>query len=349
MFKMERQGKMPLEQHPVPQQISAYQFRLVGDMTLKQFGLLSLGCIAALIVHSLPMVDFFKWSLIIFFVFCGFALAFLPIQERPLEKWIVAFIKAIFSPAQYVWKKEPHKLAIFETSVKTISTQKAPIPRGDRKQLTEYLQTLPTEPQSPLDQQEENFVKKALNMFQLIKIPSPAPQFQPSPPLVKTVIEKPIPKAPVSKPKPAPKPKVAKSIKKETAPRPKRLLIRLPGEPSLKKKATMEAKSSSDLPFPEPPSQPNTLVGMVLDRIGRIIENAIIEIRNNKGVPVRALKSNKLGQFRSVTPLDNGQYEIEIEKPGYRFDVLKINLSGAIIEPLEIRAKEKINEPAQNT
>jgi hypothetical protein len=88
---------------------------------------------------------------------------------------------------------------------------------------------------------------------------------------------------------------------------------------------------------------------MVLDRIGRIIENAIIEIRNNKGVPVRALKSNKLGQFRSVTPLDNGQYEIEIEKPGYRFDVLKINLSGAIIKPLEIRAKEKINEPAQNT
>ena len=31
------------ESHPIPQQISSYQFRLVGDMTLKQFFQLARG------------------------------------------------------------------------------------------------------------------------------------------------------------------------------------------------------------------------------------------------------------------------------------------------------------------
>jgi hypothetical protein len=40
------------EQHPIPQQISAYHFRLVGDMTLKQFFEVAGGAIIALIIYS---------------------------------------------------------------------------------------------------------------------------------------------------------------------------------------------------------------------------------------------------------------------------------------------------------
>lgn len=332
---------MPLEQHPVPQQISSYQFRLVGDMTLRQFGLLASGCIIGLVLHALPLADLFKWPLIIFSVFSGFALAFLPIQERSLEKWLAAFIKAVFSPSQYVWEKQVRKPIIFETPPKKVMAQRA-IPPTDRKRLTRYLETLPAEPKSPLDQEEENFVKKAINMFQLTKVPTAA-QFQTPPPSIGTRVEKPIVKKPKPAPKPKPQPKVAK------APPPKKKPLPLPKKPTQAKKPAVEAKFGPGLPFPEPLSQPNTLVGMVLDKNGKIIEGAIIEIRNAKGVPVRALKTNKLGQFRSVTPLDDGEYEIEMEKEGYLFDVLKIKMSGAIIEPLEIRAKGTTSEPAQNT
>jgi hypothetical protein len=87
------------------------------------------------------------------------------------------------------------------------------------------------------------------------------------------------------------------------------------------------------------PRSPNLLVGMVLDPQGRIIEGAILEIRDSKGVPVRALKTNKLGQFRIVTALANDTYEIETEKRGYTFDIIKVTAKGEPVPPIEIRAK----------
>lgn len=330
--------KVSMEQHPVPQHISSYQFRLVGDMTIRQFGMLASGCIVALIFYASPLNPFIKWPLIILSAFFGFALAFLPIQERPLEKWVLAFIKAVLSPTQFAWKKQPRELEIFKTAPKKGVFRKAPTPPPDRKQLTEYLATLPAESKSPLDQQEESFVKKAINMFQLAKMPMLKPAISVSP--VQPPPVQPIPQIL----KPTPKP-----VKAKPAPLPKKKRIVLPEEPGRPKKPQVEAKFEPGLPFPAPPSQPNTLVGMVLDQEGKIIEGAIIEIRDSQGIPVRALKTNKLGQFRSVTPLDNDQYEIEIEKEGYQFDILKIKLTGEVVEPLEIRAKGKTSEPAQNT
>jgi len=333
-----------MEQHPVPQHISSYQFRLVGDMTIRQFGMLASGCIAGLIFYATPLAPLIKWPLVIFSIVLGAALAFVPVQERPLDQWIMAFIKAIFSPTQFAWKKQPKEPEIFKTTPKRKFFRKAPAPPPDRKQLTEYLATLPAEPKSPLDQQEENFVKKAVNMFQLAKMPTPRPAV--SVPLVQV---QPIPQAPKPTPEPIPKPKLAPSIKARPITPPKKKRVILPEKPGRPKKPKVEAKFEPGLPFPAPPSQPNTLVGMVLDQEGKIIEGAIIEIRDSQGIPVRALKTNKLGQFRSVTPLDNGQYEIEIEKESYQFDILKIKLKGEVIEPLAIRAKGKISETAQNT
>ena len=36
---------MPLQQHPVPQHIASYEFKLIGDMTIKQFAYLAGGII----------------------------------------------------------------------------------------------------------------------------------------------------------------------------------------------------------------------------------------------------------------------------------------------------------------
>jgi hypothetical protein len=338
-----------MEQHPVPQHISSYQFRLVGDMTVKQFGMLASGCITGLIIYASPLNTVIKWPLIIFSIFLGFALAFLPVQERPLDQWITAFIKAVFSPTQFIWKKKVEKPEIFKTSPRRKLVRRTSTPPPDKEQLSEYLATLPTEARNVLDQQEEDFVKKAVNMFQLTKTPSVTPQPTVTPPWpgVSQPTSPPVFK---TQPRHQTKPFEEKpKVKPKMAIPPKRKKVILPEEKPTPKKPAVEAKFSPELPFPEPPSQPNTLVGMVLDKENKIIEGAIIEIRDKKGIPVRALKTNKLGQFRSVTPLDNGEYEMEIEKENYQFDVQKINLTGEIVKPLEIRAKGKINEPAQNT
>src|ERR1700690_1273762 len=94
-----------MEQHPIPQNVSSYQFKLVGDMTLKQFFQVAGGILAGIIFYSLPLLGIIKLPLAFISVLLGVGLAFLPFEERPLEKWIFAFFRAIYSPTLFTWQK----------------------------------------------------------------------------------------------------------------------------------------------------------------------------------------------------------------------------------------------------
>ena len=94
-----------MEQHPIPQQISSYEFKLVGEMTLKQFAKAAGGIIIALVINSAPLVFFIKWPLIFIFAVGGLMLAFVPFQDRPLETWLLAFLKSIYNPTMFIYKK----------------------------------------------------------------------------------------------------------------------------------------------------------------------------------------------------------------------------------------------------
>ncbi|MCW4031539.1 MAG: PrgI family protein, partial [Candidatus Bathyarchaeota archaeon] len=93
------------QEHPIPQQISAYEFHLVGDMTLKQFFQVAGGALVALIFYSSALPQYVKWPAIIISFLFGVAFAFFPLQDRPLATWIGLFIKAIYSPTAYYWKR----------------------------------------------------------------------------------------------------------------------------------------------------------------------------------------------------------------------------------------------------
>ena len=60
-------------------------------------------------------------------------------------------------------------------------------------------------------------------------------------------------------------------------------------------------------------------------------------------MPLRALKTNKLGQFAASTPLPNGTYFMEVEDPRDRFvfDRIQISLNGTILPAIEIVAKSQ--------
>lgn len=95
-----------MEEHAVPQDITGFKFKLVGDMTIKQFGELAFGAVCAYIIYASGLYPIFKWPLVAFFASFGVALAFLPISERPLDVWLINFFKAIYRPTYYVWKKD---------------------------------------------------------------------------------------------------------------------------------------------------------------------------------------------------------------------------------------------------
>src|SRR3989344_4048233 len=94
------------EQHPIPQQISSYQFRLVGDMTLKQFFQVAGGAVIALLFYASALPGYIKWPGVLISFLAGIALAFFPIQDRPLSLWLLLFFKSIYSPTIFVWKKK---------------------------------------------------------------------------------------------------------------------------------------------------------------------------------------------------------------------------------------------------
>lgn len=268
-----------MEQHPVPQPISSYEFRLIGSMTLKQFAKLAACCLVALIFYALPLPGFLKWPGVIFFGLLGIGLAFLPINERPLDVWIISFFKSVFSQTQYIWKKKTPP----PVSQPKVSPPIAP-------------QSVPPQPQPqpqaqpPPADKEAEFLKNIQSLFTTVAMPKPKVEFKP--PVV-----------------------------------------------PLRPKAAVAAKVIQDNLGPLTPSFPNIISGVIKDKDGKIIEGAILEIRDLQGNPLRALKSSKLGQFRIATPLANGTYEIITEKEGYEFDIIKIDLKGEIIQPIEINPK----------
>jgi len=280
---------MPMEQHPIPQDVTGYKFRLVGDMTLTQFLELAGGIIVGIIFYSLPLPFFFKYPLAILSVGLGVGLAFVPVQGRPMGQWILAFIKSIYSPTMYVWKKQE------ESNPQPQNPPTPPQPNPIQQPSPQTQITTPTK-QEPLTPP----VKA-----------NPQPVAQPL---------QPQPQAPLTPPQPQPKP-----TQQQSAP------------PSPR-----QSLGDGGLPALFTPTTPNTLTGMTLTPDGKILEDVIVELQKD-GLTARATKSNKLGQFLFVNPLDNGTYHIITEKDGFTFQKYALNLTGAVLTPLKLQATSIIN------
>jgi len=112
-----------MDQHPIPQNVTGFQFKLIGAMTVKQFGYVAAGVIAAVIIYYLPIrgifAIFFKIFTIPLLGASGPILAFVPIEGRPVDVMTANFVKALFSPNQYVYRKN-----LKQFSFSTISLSK---------------------------------------------------------------------------------------------------------------------------------------------------------------------------------------------------------------------------------
>jgi len=84
---------------------------------------------------------------------------------------------------------------------------------------------------------------------------------------------------------------------------------------------------------------PNVVNGIIKDERGMLLSDVVIVVKDSVGNPVRALKSNKIGQFAISTPLPDGTYTMEMENPENEFDVVQISLEGKVMPPIEIRAR----------
>lgn len=368
-----------MEQHPVPRNISSFQFHLVGDMTLRQFGYVAGGALIAFLIYKIsPFPPFITFSLAGICGFVGFAFAFLPIQERPLDKWIVAFIKSIYSPTQYLWQKEniPPYILLSPAVVHTTSSERVHLEaRKDvQDKLHAYLATLPIPLHQSINTQEKNYIDKTLALFGTspVVVTAPLKKVTPLPtPPIETPQKPQVSMQPTQSPVPQVQPiahiteptQAATDLQKqlEELQRQKETLsnelaklrqetqqetpivikpaVENKKEPTIK--TITPAAAINEVGMPTLPQTPNMVIGVIKDSQKRILPNIIITIKDKNTMPLRALKTNKLGQFTVATPLPNGTYYLEFEDPlkRYTFDIAEISLSGKIFFPIEITAK----------
>jgi len=309
-----------MEQHPIPQQVTSYEFKLVGDMTLKQFLKAATGIVLALLINSSGLVFFIKYPLIFLFGAGGLALAFVPFQDRPLETWVMAFFRSIYSPTIYTYRKKNNINWLDIDLTKKIETEEDKeeknrplMTKKSSEKVKEFVASLPKIKIDETDSVEKKEVKGNI-IKEEIKISEP-------------VVEK------VAMGKP--------ETKKEKAPeaeddwRDDATGLNLTKDTHV---ATGRAVYG-DVPLPIAPKDPNVIIGMATDTDGKIIEGAIVEIEDVNGNPIRVLKTNSLGQFKTSTQVASGKYIIAIKKDNYQFDSIEVELKGEIVQPLNIVAK----------
>ena len=103
-----------MEQHPIPRQITSFEFKLIGFMTLKQFLYLVIFGPLGYIVYVIFPIPLLNMLLGIATAMFGVALAFVPINERPLDVWIKNAWKRFNSPTQYVYHKHNPPISFFQ-------------------------------------------------------------------------------------------------------------------------------------------------------------------------------------------------------------------------------------------
>lgn len=95
-----------MENHPIPQDITGFQFKLIGNMTVKQFAYLAGGTVLAwFCFFILPLFIIIRLPLAIVFLSVGIGFAFVPVDGRPMDTMLVNLFKAMLSPTQYIYKK----------------------------------------------------------------------------------------------------------------------------------------------------------------------------------------------------------------------------------------------------
>lgn len=335
-----------MEPHPIPQNVTSFEFHLVGDMTLKQFLYLATGAGIAyvLFVFFAPLYPSIAWPLILISASVGAAFAFLGIASRPLDSWLAAFLTAIYSPTKRVWSKNKQtykEYPLFTNRLATYLSSLQPIPPSHgvvEPQSQGVSLTLPSIDELgkavTLARQAQNIQIRIIQTERtLSQIKFQASHQTPTPYDYSQQVNKIIADLQnlvsqasqirqqldaVTQPEQVKQPPPAKASMKT--------VVKVVAVPTKKTQVALT-------------TFPNVINGVVTDNSGNYLEGCIAVIYDREGLPVRALKTNKLGQFTGSTPLPNGTYKLAVEKDSHTFDALQVELSGAVLPPLMITSK----------
>jgi len=157
--------------HPVPQNVMDVEFKVVGNLTVRQLIYAFAGLTLAYIFYKSGLPSFWRTIFVSIITILTILVAFVPVQERGMDKWIIIFIKSMFSPTQMIWRKSYATPAYFLSDYAQIIRNEiiTLTPAKSRNQLDEYLGQLP-ENLNDLDQKELDSLKSLSSTIDKISI-----------------------------------------------------------------------------------------------------------------------------------------------------------------------------------
>lgn len=373
-----------MENHPIPQDVTGFKFKLIGSITIKQFGYMVLAGILSLIVYLLPLPIYLTVPLIGMFIGLSLGLAFVPIEGRPMDVMIINFAKALPAENRYVYHKRGVNLNDYEIfrPLKVVQTKKTTPATNSAVKKQALASALRNSYFRP-DKDELSFFQGVKSAFDAetggtqeitssaqkqthtpnpsakpvlppksnpVPLPvAPAQQPESARPVIKTPIQADlIQTAPPPVQKASPTPPVAQpSTPYIPPPEPPQSVQKLADSSTVK---SVEPDKHVNAGFPILPDIPNIVLGIVRDPRGKVLPNILVEVLDKNDIPVRAFKTNPLGQFSSATPLPNGTYKVffEDQQKKNEFQPVEIEMTGTgIFQPLEVNSvdqREKLRQ-----
>ncbi len=148
-------------QHPIPQNFMDVEFKIIGDLTMRQFVYLVAFGGPTYLFYIAPMPAIVKWPLVAFFGLLTFVLIGVPIDDRGADEWIVNLLKAIYGVNQRVYKKSVEIPRAF--SMKSVEFIQAGMiattSTSNRRKVEEYIKGISAFEEKP-DEFDFNFTSR---------------------------------------------------------------------------------------------------------------------------------------------------------------------------------------------
>lgn len=372
-----------MDNHPIPQDVTGFKFRIIGSITVKQFlYLLASGIAVAVLVFFVPMPLYGKIPLLILFGGIGPFFAFIPIEGRPADIMLSNFFKAVFANTLYTYQKQGANLALYpalgiNAPHETHSEAKPTTSKADikRAQLARALRSQAYVP----DQGETDQIHRINDFFgdtppsgNIMNTPSIAkppvndvdknagsltPQLK-TEEITNATSSRQAEVVPTQEPSSSnitqqPLPATSPEQTPLVAPTPP-VVAEEPAQPPQPQAQTSTPASAGSAPQPTPdfpilPDKPNVVLGIIRDPRGKILPGIIVDVKDAQENSLRTFKTDANGKFAAATPMENGIYTISFEDPRgkHTFATMKIELAGNIFQPVSITsvdAREKLRQ-----
>ncbi|MEN9328794.1 MAG: gwa2 protein [Candidatus Parcubacteria bacterium] len=315
-----------MEQHPIPRQITTFEFKLIGFMTLHQFLYLLAFIPPAFIVYKLFPIPILNVILALLIFGIGAVMAFIPYQDRPLDQWIKNLWKRLNSPTQYTYHKHNPPFYLIQNLYFVTDPHKVLAHIESREKLAAYLAT--TQKQEAVDHRKKT-------MQSLLRKPSSQLATAVQPKMAHPVVQVAAQAAAARQTTPAAPP-----------------VTRAPYVPQMAGTSVMPppqpAAPPPNTPTIPPPVMTSTkhpfIIGTIKNNKKIPVPGILVYIKDSKGSSLRLLKTNPHGMFASFNPLATGDYTLEVKDPNgsYFFDTMNVHIDQGKPAVFDVYSKEML-------